>query len=394
MLVSRERISEFRAKKLIFDALGLGYEGRQVDCSKDYAPDINALDITKKYVVKVDQAIKKRNKLGLVFVAIQHDQIRAYLEIIRTKGYRWALIEPHISHKKSAEKFISIARVANGLSVIYSERGGVDVEENIGTAKIFIVQENDISSAESYLDSKFLGPLIGLMEKAHVATLEINPFIIKDAQLYALDAAVEVDGAAELIVGNIWSSNDFRQYKKVQHTAELRVEEIASKSPASLSLKVLNPDGSIFALLSGGGASVVISDEISKIGLQNVMANYGEYSGNPNEEETYSYTEQVVELMLSSSSKKKVMIIAGGVANFTDVSKTFEGIIRALDDKKDEIKKQEIYIIVRRGGPNEEKGLSAIRLFLDKSGIKHDVYGSDFPLSGIAPKVAMELKND
>src|SRR5207302_6008598 len=131
------------------------------------------------------------------------------------------------------------------------------------------------------------------------------------------------------------------------------VQELNKKSQASFSLEVLNREGSIFLLLSGGGASVVVADEIYNAGRGNELANYGEYSGAPNREETYLYTQQLLKLLLNSSAAGKTLIIGGGVANFTDVRITFEGIIDALREVESQLRKQHVQVYVRRGGPYE-----------------------------------------
>ena len=104
---------------------------------------------------------------------------------------------------------------------------------------------------------------------------------------------------------------------------ELTVQELSDNSQASFSLERINADGSIWLLLSGGGASVVVADEVHNLGFGKQLGNYGEYSGNPNTEETRLYTEQVIKLMLKSKAQHKVLIIGGGVANFTDVRTDF-----------------------------------------------------------------------
>jgi len=75
--------------------------------------------------------------------------------------------------------------------------------------------------------------------------------------------------------------------------------------------------------LSGGGASITIADEAMNQGKSSLVGNYGEYSGGPSTEETYLYTLDVLRQVLTSKAPKKAIIIAGGVANFTDVKKTF-----------------------------------------------------------------------
>jgi ATP-citrate lyase beta-subunit len=165
------------------------------------------------------------------------------------------------------------------------------------------------------------------------------------------------------------------------HDAEKEVALLAATSPASLNLKVLNEDGSIFMLLSGGGASVVLLDEIAATGKIESVANYGEYSGNPSRQETYLYTKQVLLLLKKSKATNKVLLIAGGVANFTDIKKTFEGIIDAMTEEIATLKNTGIGVVVRRGGPNDKEGLAHMRRFLDENSINNLVFGSETPLT-------------
>lgn len=155
------------------------------------------------------------------------------------------------------------------------------------------------------------------------------------------------------------------------------MEILAATTPAALALKVLNKDGALFFLLSGGGGSIVIADEAQLQGVGDLIANYGEYSGGPTREETHLYAREVIKLMLASKSKKKALVIAGGVANFTDVKKTFTGIIDALSENADAMRKQKIKVFVRRGGPNEKAGLELMREFLTKEKLLGSIYGSD-----------------
>jgi ATP citrate (pro-S)-lyase len=62
---------------------------------------------------------------------------------------------------------------------------------------------------------------------------------------------------------------------------EAYIAELDSKTGASLKLTVLNPQGRIWTMVAGGGASVVYSDAIAAHGYSHELANYGEYSGAP-----------------------------------------------------------------------------------------------------------------
>ena len=103
---------------------------------------------------------------------------------------------------------------------------------------------------------------------------------------------------------------------------EAYIAELDAKTGASLKLTVLNPQGRIWTLVAGGGASVVYADAIASSGFADELANYGEYSGAPTETQTYYYARTVLDLMLRAPFHPdgKVLFIGGGIANFTNVS--------------------------------------------------------------------------
>jgi succinyl-CoA synthetase beta subunit len=55
------------------------------------------------------------------------------------------------------------------------------------------------------------------------------------------------------------------------------------------------------------------------------LANYGEYSGAPSEQQTYEYAKTILSLMTKEKNPTgKILIIGGGIANFTNVAATFK----------------------------------------------------------------------
>ncbi|XP_061872466.1 2',3'-cyclic-nucleotide 3'-phosphodiesterase isoform X4 [Colius striatus] len=75
--------------------------------------------------------------------------------------------------------------------------------------------------------------------------------------------------------------------------SEAYIADLDAKSGASLKLTILNPKG----MVADGGASVVYSDTICDLGGVNELANYGEYSGVPSEQQTYDYAKTILSLM-------------------------------------------------------------------------------------------------
>lgn len=70
---------------------------------------------------------------------------------------------------------------------------------------------------------------------------------------------------------------------------------------------------------------ISFSDTICDLGAASELANYGEYSGAPSEQQTYDYARTILSLMTKSKRDDgKVLIIGGGIANFTNVAATFK----------------------------------------------------------------------
>lgn len=57
-------------------------------------------------------------------------------------------------------------------------------------------------------------------------------------------------------------------------------------------------------MVAGGGASVIYSDVICDLGGAEELANYGEYSGAPSEQQTYEYAKTILSLMTQEKHPK------------------------------------------------------------------------------------------
>lgn len=148
-------------------------------------------------------------------------------------------------------------------------------------------------------------------------------------------------------------------------------------------------------MVAGGGASVVYSDAIAAHGYADELANYGEYSGAPTEGQTYEYAKTIIDLLTRGKPhpKGKILIIGGGIANFTNVAATFKGIIRALKEYKNQLIAHSVKIFVRRGGPNYQEGLKAMRLLGESLGVPIRVFGPDTHITDIVPlALGVEVK--
>ena len=71
--------------------------------------------------------------------------------------------------------------------------------------------------------------------------------------------------------------------------------------------------------------SLLSSDTICDLGGAKELANYGEYSGAPSEQQTYEYAKTILSLMTAEIHPDgKILIVGGGIANFTNVAATFK----------------------------------------------------------------------
>lgn len=406
--MSRVKISEYLAKRTLLPK----YLGLSATVSTT-ASEIEANFPNQNLVVKVDQGIKKRGKLGLVKVNVTPREIPDILADWSKSGWASFLIEPVIEHAETAEHYLAIERVREGWQISYSDKGGIEVESSWDSVKRSVLKRNprlQVEGASSSADERtvlspkgdsstgdlakgqvgtaklggvslleLITPFIPLMESNHIVFLEMNPILVRGDQVIPLDMACEVDSAGTTLT----SIPD-----RTLSDSEKDVATLDASTPASLKFKLINPDGHIWMLLSGGGASLVLADEVADQGMGKELANYGEYSGAPTDDDVYAYTKIILTQLLSTISHKPcAIIIAGGVANFTDVVKTFKGLIRALDEQKSELVKANVKVFVRRGGPNEVKGLKMMNDFLTKSNLLGSVHGHSDPLTLVVNEV-------
>lgn len=377
----RKKLSEYRSKLIISDILKTSYIGWSIT---DDIANLDAITGYDSYVVKVDQAIKGRFKKGLVTLDVAGDMLLDEIDKMRKQGYTSFIIEPFMLHDDSQEKYLAITQDRDGMHINVSDNGGVDIEQNHDTIKQYAITDDlnwEQLASHTSIEKEKIQQLVAYFQDNYLTLLEINPYVINERGMNVLDIAIEVDDAGRFFVDS-WTEADIRNPRSTNaYKQELAVRSLDQESSASFNLSVLNPNGSIFLLLSGGGASVVIADEIFNLGLGEELANYGEYSGNPNTHETYLYTREVFSLIADSSAKQKVIFIGGAVANFTDIASTFEGIIKAIDEAADILKRENVKVYVRRGGPRQQIGLAKIETSLKTHGLFGGVYTPDVSIS-------------
>jgi succinyl-CoA synthetase beta subunit len=82
-------------------------------------------------------------------------------------------------------------------------------------------------------------------------------------------------------------------------------------------------------------------------------------------------------------------VIAGAIANFTDIKTTFTGIIDAFEIHKWEILSQNVQILVRRWGINEKAGLQYFKTSCETLGIKCKIADSSIYMTDILKEIKL-----
>lgn len=368
----------------------------------------------EKLVVKPDQLIKRRGKSKLLLLNANWKDAEKWIRERMKKPVTVGavtgildhfIVEPFIPHKETDEYYLAILSEREGDEILFHHEGGINVGDidakatrmkiPIGTsptaAAIEIQLLGKVPKERRSLIAGFIEGMFKFYADLNFTYLEINPFVVSQNRIFPLDLAAKLDDTAEFVSGKKWGGITFpspfgRKFSK----EEAYIEELDSKTGASLKLTVLNPNGRVWTMVAGGGASVIYADTITDLGFMNEMANYGEYSGDPNEEFTYLYARTILDLMTRKKNPKgKFLLIGGGIANFTDVANTFKGIVRALKEYKEKLRENKVKIYVRRGGPNYKEGLRIMRELGEQLGVPIEVYGPETHMTKI---VSMALK--
>ncbi|XP_014048335.2 ATP-citrate synthase isoform X2 [Salmo salar] len=364
--------------------------------------------LTERLVVKPDQLIKRRGKLGLVGVNLDLKGVQEWLKtrlmretvVGKAKGIlKNFLIEPFVAHKQEEEFYVCIYATREGDYVLFHHEGGVDVGDVDAKASKLLVGVDEkltedavkkqllthVAADIKEVLASFVVGLFNLYQDLYFTYLEINPLVVTKDGVFVLDMAAKIDATADYLCKAKWGDVEFPPpFGREAYPEEAYIADLDAKSGASLKLTLLNPRGRIWTMVAGGGASVVYSDTICDLGGVDELANYGEYSGAPSEQQTYDYAKTILSLMTREKHPDgKVLIIGGSIANFTNVAATFKGIVRAIRDYQGPIKEHEITIFVRRGGPNYQEGLRVMGEVGKTTGIPIHVFGTETHMTAI-----------
>ncbi|PPR91951.1 hypothetical protein GOBAR_AA28731 [Gossypium barbadense] len=439
--MARKKIREYDSKRLLkehFKRLSgrdLPIKSAQITESTDFNQLVEKEPwlSSQKLVVKPDMLFGKRGKSGLVGLNLDFAQVIAFVkerlgkevEMSGCKGpVTTFIVEPFIPHNE--EFYLNVVSERLGCSISFSECGGIEIEENWDKVKTISVPTGSLLTSETCAPlvatlpleikgeiEEFIKVIFNLFQDLDFTFLEMNPFTLVDGKPYPLDMRGELDDTAAFKNFKKWGNVEFPlPFGRTMSATESYIHGLDEKTSASLKFTVLNPKGRIWTMVAGGGASVIYADtvwgniefplpfgrvmsatesyihgldeKVGDLGFASELGNYAEYSGAPNEEEVLQYARVVIDCATADpDGRKRALVIGGGIANFTDVGATFNGIIRALKEKESKLKAARMMIYVRRGGPNYQRGLAKMRALGEEIGIPIEVYGPEATMTGI-----------
>lgn len=417
---------------------------RAVESALELTERLNPWLATTKLVAKPDQLIKRRGKSGLLLLNAGWDAVKQWIceravkevSVGTISGVlKTFLVEPFVPHGADVEYYVCIQSHRQGDEILFTHEGGIDIGDVDAKAlrlQVPIDQplaDTKAVSRQLLADIKsepqrqalatFIERLYAVYVELNFTYLEINPLVVLESQgalpqVVYLDLAAKLDQTAEFESGDKWArarseavvygSSSSSASASAEAAAgpamefpapfgrelskeEAYIQDLDAKTGASLKLTILNRQGRIWTMVAGGGASVVYSDAIAALGYAGELANYGEYSGAPSETQTYEYAKTILDLMTTTQQHPdgKVLIVGGGIANFTNVATTFKGIIRALKEYRQALIANNVRVFVRRAGPNWQEGLRAMRELGETLGIEIRVYGPETHVTAIVP---------
>jgi len=338
------RLLEHESKEILRRYNILIPEGDVVESAKE-------LKMDGPVMLKAQIPLGGRGKSGGVIEVSSSGEAKDNIEQLLStpiRGYR--------SKKILVEEVIDIAReffmavtydtVAKAPLVIFSQEGGVDIEDLSATQpekiqkELFtvrgrlpqyrareIISEAGISGRMLLGLGAILSSLVDIFLDYDATVVEINPLALTDdGKLIALDCHIEMDDdalyrhkdqAEKLALDNRYEggrkSTDF----------ERKATEIDNLDHRGVAGRMIEFDGLMGLIIGGGGASLTAFDAVKQHGGR--PANYCEIGGNPSVLKVKELTKHI----LTKKGVEKIAIIMNVVSN-TRVDLVARGIVKGI----------------------------------------------------------------
>jgi len=271
------------------------------------------------------------------------------------------LIEERSPFVKELYLGIAVNRAESLPNLIFSESGGMDIEEVARTTpeKVQRVPFNPSDSINSSLftsalrlspdcvkSHEALGDVAAKLAKIFVendcSLIEINPLVIReDSKLMALDAKI------------IFDDNAFFRHPEYATLKDPDEEDPKEQRAKKFGLSYISLEGNVGCLVNGAGLAMATMDTIKAAGGE--PANFLDVGGGATQEAV----QEGFSIMLEDPNVKAILVnIFGGIMQCDLIANALVNANRAMDLK--------VPVVIRLEGTNVEKG----RTILKESGLK------------------------
>ncbi len=349
-------------------------------------------DLPYPVMIKAQTLSGGRGKAGLVKrAANQEEAEKALASIWKSKytkrPFEEVLIESRVFGNKEYYLSILFDQSTKGPVLVVSKFGGMDIEtvakrqpqaiikkqidilEGIESLNIAeVLQEAGIKTELEKEFVELVKKLYACFIKNDAELVEINPLIeSEENKLVVSDAKVVLDDTALY-------RHEFSFPRRTGFRALTEMEQKARDIDARshrgvVGRTLLELDGDIAVMSSGGGASVTCLDALISFGGR--PACFAEYSGNPEREDV----KDLAKLILAKEGLRALWIV-GPTANFTDVYETLGGIMDAIEEVKPSFP-----ILIRRAGPRDDEAKDMVKKFAEKHGLDLVFYGEEISMT-------------
>ena len=357
-------------------------------------PEKGLTEEEEEYVVKAQVFSNNRKEKGGIRFAKNRKEAEAEKQEmiggrIDTEEIKDVLVEEKIDFTE--EYYVSFIYDTDSRkpAMIFSRDGGTGIEDR-EASKLPLEDDSQFRFRqflkEKGFEGKELVKLAGTLHKLFQAfleedarLLEVNPLARTGDGYIVLDAMMDLDDDANYRHDR--DLPDRSDLGREKTDREVKAEKIDEDDHRGVAGKYTELDGDIGMMLAGGGASLTNMDALIEYGGE--PANYTEYGGNPPTEKVYRLSKVIMSKDLDG------LWHVGGTANNTDILRTMEGFIQALEEERPEYP-----IVIRRDGPHADEAFELLREKREELDINMKLYRNDTPMTQTAEVLMEMVKND
>jgi succinyl-CoA synthetase beta subunit len=356
------KLLEYKAQDLFAQYDIPTMNGVVIEDTKDVGKVIQSAGISYPVVIKAQVQVGGRGKAGGVQFANDAEQAQTITEKLlfsELKGLKVNKLFVVEKANPQKEWYLSIMldRLSKCPLIIFSEMGGVDIEEVAKTdpEKILKIPVNPALGISDYIvryivtrggiGAEWTKQMKNLLDKLYALFMdyscmlaEINPLVVDESGvIIALDGKVDIDDSA------LYCLPDIEEFAKT-----LPVEPLVKEAADFHFLFIpIEEDGNIAVMSNGSGMLMSCIDLISKRGMK-VGAALDLGGG-----ATAERIKEAVRIVLSDPKTEVLFIsIFGGITRCDEVA----GGVKAAFEAREDVKT----VIIRIEGTNKQEGLNII----------------------------------